>query len=99
MSFAIMLAASAVYTTPFGDNVNLMTSGVGDYTVWEFMKFGLGVQLIVSPMTIMVLAMYRQKALTAVVTGIVFGVVVLVPHLLAGLRWWLSRRARKQRTR
>ena len=97
MSFAIMLAASAVYTTPFGDNINLMTSGVGDYTVWEFMKFGIGVQLIVSPMTIMVLAMHQQKGLMAAVSGVVFAVVVLVPHLLAALSWWLNKRSRKQR--
>ena len=45
MAFAIMLAASAVYTTPFGDNINLMTSGVGDYSVWEFVRFGVGVQV------------------------------------------------------
>eukprot|EP00775_Hariotina_reticulata_P001808 gene1808-2141_t len=118
MAFAIMLAASAVYTTPFavdtqrkfvllfdpitvnnylGDNINLMTSGVGDYRVWEFVRFGVGVQLIVSPMTIFVLAMYRQKALMATISGVAFGTVVLVPHLLAGLHWFLSSRARQQR--
>jgi di/tricarboxylate transporter len=45
MAFAIMLAASAVYTTPFGDNINLMTSGVGNFSVWEFVRFGVGVQV------------------------------------------------------
>jgi hypothetical protein len=44
-----------------------------------------------------VLALYRQKALMATVTGITFGVVVLVPHLLAVLHWFLSKRARQQR--
>ncbi|GBF95287.1 hypothetical protein Rsub_08318 [Raphidocelis subcapitata] len=96
MAFAIMIAASAVYTTPFGDNINLMTSGVGDYSVFEFVRFGLPLQILMCITTTAILTV-RQRALMATITGIATAAVVVIPHLLAGFQWWRGYKARKAR--
>lgn len=39
----------------------------------------------------------QQRAVMATITGVAFGSVVLIPHLLAGFAWWRGEAARKAR--
>jgi F0F1-type ATP synthase assembly protein I len=73
-----------------------MTSGVGDYTTFEFVRFGIVVQAVVSTMTVIILTVQR-RALMASITGIATGAVVVIPHLLAAFQWWRGHKARKAR--
>ncbi|KAL7564494.1 hypothetical protein ACA910_017655 [Epithemia clementina (nom. ined.)] len=45
MAFIIMLSASD-YMTSFGYQTNLMVYGPGEYSNWDFMKFGTVMQII-----------------------------------------------------
>ena len=46
MAFAIMLAASAAFMTPFGYQTNLMVMGHGGYSTADFLIFGTPMQVV-----------------------------------------------------
>lgn len=46
MAYAIMLAASAAFMTPFGYQTNLMVMGPGGYTTADFLLFGTPMQIV-----------------------------------------------------
>lgn len=101
MAYTIMIAASAVYTTPFGDNINLMTSGVGDYSVWEFVRYGIIVQVCMCVTAVIILAcgsLGGQYIVTIwVVSGIALAVIVVGVHALALIETWRDRAALRHR--
>jgi di/tricarboxylate transporter len=43
---AVMIAASASFTTPFGYQTNLMVYGLGGYRMTDYLRFGLPMSLI-----------------------------------------------------
>jgi Trk K+ transport system NAD-binding subunit len=51
MSFAIMLAASAAFMTPFGYQTNLMVMGPGGYSTGDFLILGTPMQLVLTVVT------------------------------------------------
>ena len=51
MAFAIMLAASAAFMTPFGYQTNLMVMGPGGYSTSDFLIFGTPMQLVLTVVT------------------------------------------------
>jgi len=46
MAFAIMLASSAAFMTPFGYQTNLMVMGPGGYSTVDFLIFGTPMQIV-----------------------------------------------------
>lgn len=48
MAFAIMLAASAAFMTPFGYQTNLMVMGPGGYSTSDFLIFGTPMQIVLT---------------------------------------------------
>lgn len=46
-SMAVMIAASAAFSTPFGYQTNLMVFGPGGYRMSDYLRFGLPLNLIV----------------------------------------------------
>jgi di/tricarboxylate transporter len=46
-ALAVMIAASAAFSTPFGYQTNLMVFGPGSYRMSDYVKFGLPLNLIV----------------------------------------------------
>jgi di/tricarboxylate transporter len=46
-SMAVMIAASAAFSTPFGYQTNLMVFGPGGYRMGDYVRFGLPLNLIV----------------------------------------------------
>lgn len=46
-SLAVMIAASAAFSTPFGYQTNLMVFGPGGYRMSDYLKFGLPLNIIV----------------------------------------------------
>lgn len=77
MAFAIMLAASAAFMTPFGYQTNLMVMGPGGYNTKDFLIFGTPMQVV--------LAVVSTIALVAPASWLVwllsFAVLVLVSAL------------------
>jgi Trk K+ transport system NAD-binding subunit len=51
MAFAIMLAASAAFMTPFGYQTNLMVMGPGGYSTGDFLILGTPMQLVLTVVT------------------------------------------------
>ncbi len=51
MSFAIMLAASAAFMTPFGYQTNLMVMGPGGYSTGDYLILGTPMQLLLTVVT------------------------------------------------
>ena len=54
MIIAVMIGASASFLTPFGYQTNMMVYGVGGYRVFDYVKFGLPLSLIVFAVTMIV---------------------------------------------
>ena len=59
MSFAIMLAASAAFMTPFGYQTNLMVMGPGGYSTADFLIFGSPMQIVL--LVVSTIALVTQK--------------------------------------
>ena len=55
MAFAIMLAASAAFMTPFGYQTNLMVMGPGGYSTSDFLILGTPMQLVLTVVTTLAL--------------------------------------------
>lgn len=82
MSFAIMLAASAAFMTPFGYQTNLMVMGPGGYSTSDFLVFGTPMQLVLT--VVSTIALVTEK-LWYVVWLAALGILVLVSLLRYGM--------------
>lgn len=99
MAYTIMIAASSVYTTPFGDNINLMTFGAGAYSTWEFVRFGIFIQVCtaVTNSTTLVLGNLGKVVYMWIAVGAVALLVLGLPHVFALFEYNRDRKIRKHR--
>lgn len=56
--FALMMAGSASFATPFGYQTNLLVYGPGGYSFKDFLKIGALMNLIVGLSTILIISLY-----------------------------------------
>jgi Trk K+ transport system NAD-binding subunit len=82
MAFAIMLAASAAFMTPFGYQTNLMVMGPGGYSTADFLIFGTPMQVVLT--VVSTVALVTQK-LWYLVWLASLGILVTVSVLRYGL--------------
>jgi len=74
--FALMLAASSSFTSPFGYQTNLMVYGPGQYVFKDYVKFGLPMQFWQMVFSITVIYHMDYWYVSWALSLIVFGVVI-----------------------
>eukprot|EP01135_Chromosphaera_perkinsii_P001792 Nk52_evm61s210 gene=Nk52_evmTU61s210 len=74
---AIIMGSSASFMIPSGYQTNLMVMGPGQYSVYDFVKFGIAMQVMFSVMSILVLSLFNY-----------WWIITLIVYGFAGVMMW-----------